>query len=45
MNPSPGYCDDGGTASGDGCDSMCAVETGYTCTLGDSSTPSSCSET
>ncbi len=25
------YCDDGNTASGDGCSSTCTVETGYTC--------------
>ncbi|CAI2380327.1 unnamed protein product [Moneuplotes crassus] len=26
------YCDDGDQADGDGCDSNCAVETGYNCT-------------
>jgi len=37
---SPEQCDDGGTAPGDGCDTACQVETGWTC-LGQ---PSVCSE-
>ena len=39
-----GYCDDGGTGNNDGCDSNCAVEAGWTCTLGDALNPSSCSD-
>ncbi|HKZ49973.1 MAG TPA: DUF4215 domain-containing protein, partial [Candidatus Nanoarchaeia archaeon] len=34
----PETCDDGGTASGDGCSSTCTIESGYTCT----GTPSVC---
>ncbi|CAI2384176.1 unnamed protein product [Moneuplotes crassus] len=44
MDPVSGYCDDGNTSSSDGCSSACAVETGWTCTLGDSSTTSECSD-
>ena len=40
--PQTGYWDDGGTTPGDGCDATCAVETGWICTPGDSSSPSSC---
>ncbi len=35
-------CDDGNTVSGDGCNSTCLVEAGYSCT-GDVNTPSTCS--
>jgi cysteine-rich repeat protein len=34
-------CDDGGTTPGDGCDAVCAIETGYQC----SGEPSACSTT
>ncbi|CAI2381489.1 unnamed protein product [Moneuplotes crassus] len=44
MNPQSGYCDDGSYGDGDGCNSTCEVETGWECTLGDSSTSSSCSD-
>jgi cysteine-rich repeat protein len=37
---SPEQCDDGGTAPGDGCDTTCQVETGWTCL----DEPSVCSE-
>jgi cysteine-rich repeat protein len=43
-NPLAGYCDDGDTNNGDGCSSTCAVETDWTCTLGDSSTASVCTD-
>lgn len=32
-------CDDGNTATGDGCDNTCTIETGYEC----AGAPSSCS--
>ncbi|CAI2384325.1 unnamed protein product [Moneuplotes crassus] len=44
MKPTSGYCDDGNKADADGCSSSCSVESGWTCTLGDSSTASSCSD-
>lgn len=36
-------CDDGNTLSGDGCSSKCLIETNYTCSAGNISTPSKCS--
>lgn len=36
-------CDDGNTINGDGCSSVCRVETDYTCVGGTSTTPSTCS--
>jgi cysteine-rich repeat protein len=42
--PQAGYCDDGGTTAGDGCDATCNVESGASCTLGDSTTPSVCGD-
>jgi len=38
---SPEVCDDGGTATGDGCDASCEVETGWTC---DGADPTTCTE-
>jgi len=38
---SPEECDDGDTDNGDGCDSVCAVETGWTC---DAGSPTACTE-
>lgn len=35
-----GICDDGNNVDGDGCSSTCAVESGWTCTLGDDFTAS-----
>lgn len=35
-------CDDGNTANGDGCSSLCKVESGWTCVNGSSVTPSKC---
>lgn len=40
-----GYCDDGNLVDGDGCSSQCSIETGFVCTGGSPTTPSSCSET
>ena len=40
--PTSGYCDDNNSINGDGCNSTCKVESGWNCTLGDMSTPSSC---
>lgn len=42
--PTTGYCDDNGRSPGDGCSVAWAVENGWDCTLGDSSTASSCTE-
>jgi len=44
MLPSSTYCDDGNSRNGDGCTSTCGIEPGWTCTLGTSSTASTCSE-
>ena len=44
MTPTTGYCDDGNTTPGDGCDATCGVETGWTCTSGSSTTSSTCSD-
>ena len=38
----PGDCDDGNTASGDGCSAACAVETGFTCTANTGTATSVC---
>jgi len=38
---SPEVCDDGGTATGDGCDASCEVEAGWTC---DGADPTVCTE-
>ena len=38
------YCDDGQTTPGDGWDTNCAVEDGWECTLGDSTTQSICTD-
>jgi cysteine-rich repeat protein len=35
-------CDDGNTTSGDGCDAICFVETGWTCSDPDVATPDIC---
>ena len=40
--PSPIYCDDGGTISGDGCSSSCTVEPKWSCSGGSETTPSTC---
>lgn len=37
-------CDDGNTANGDGCDSTCETETGYTCSGGSRTTKDVCKE-
>ena len=42
--PSPTYCDDGGTTSGDGCSSSCTVEPGWSCSRGGTTTASTCSD-
>lgn len=44
MDPTAGYCDDGNSNNNDGCSNSCAVETDWTCTLGDSTTASTCSK-
>ena len=44
MKTSASYCDDGNKVSGDGCSSTCAPELGWTCTPGDASTASTCTE-
>jgi cysteine-rich repeat protein len=36
-------CDDGNTVDGDGCDSVCKIETGFQCVNGTTTTPSICS--
>lgn len=38
------YCDDGNTASNDGCSSTCAVESKWSCTSGSSTAASVCSD-
>ena len=38
------YCDDGNTNNGDGCSSSCSIETGWTCSGGNSSSKDSWSE-
>jgi len=38
------WCDDGNLESGDGCDSLCMVERGWSCTGGDNLTPDTCTE-
>ena len=35
-------CDDGNTISGDGCDQYCMIETNYSCTGGNETTPDTC---
>ena len=35
-------CDDGNTVSGDGCNSLCQLEQGWTCVNGSSTSPSKC---
>lgn len=42
--PSATYCDDGNSVSGDGCNSGCLIESGYSCTGGSSSTSDTCTE-
>lgn len=37
-------CDDGNTIDGDGCSSLCAIETGYTCKGGTPSRRDVCKE-
>lgn len=44
MVPSATYCDDGNTNSNDGCTSTCAIEAGWSCTVGSLTTASTCSE-
>jgi cysteine-rich repeat protein len=36
------FCDDGNTVNGDGCDSTCDIENGYTCGGGNSTSPDFC---
>jgi len=36
-------CDDGNLVNGDGCSSLCNVETDYTCVGGSTTSPSLCS--
>lgn len=45
MITSSTYCDDGNKFNGDGCNSLCVPESGYTCTQGSSTTSSVCSDT
>ena len=40
MKTAAGYCDDGNSVNSDGCSSICAVETGWTCTSGSATTAS-----
>jgi cysteine-rich repeat protein len=42
--PSSNYCDDGNLRNGDGCDSTCTVETGFTCSGGTSTLRDTCYE-
>jgi cysteine-rich repeat protein len=42
--PTVGRCDDGNIWSGDGCSDLCYVETGWSCSLGDLTTRSTCQE-
>ena len=38
------FCDDGNTVDADGCSSSCVIESGYTCTTGNSTTASKCTK-
>ena len=38
------FCDDGNMVDGDGCSSSCVIESGYTCTTGNSTTASKCTK-
>ena len=38
------YCDDGNTSNNDGCSSSCSIETGWSCSGGNSSAKDSCTE-
>ena len=42
--PWANYCDDGNTVNGDGCDSTCHVETGYSCSGGNAYQSAICIE-
>ncbi|CAI2381181.1 unnamed protein product [Moneuplotes crassus] len=42
--PKDGYCDDHNDIDEDGCSSECGVESGWTCTLGNADTASSCKD-
>jgi cysteine-rich repeat protein len=42
VDPSTSYCDDGNVRSGDGCSSICQVETKYKCEKGSKTSRSIC---
>lgn len=42
--PDVSYCDDGNLDNGDGCNSSCSIEIGFTCSGGNQLQPDSCSE-
>jgi cysteine-rich repeat protein len=42
--PNVSYCDDGNLDNGDGCNSSCSIEIGYTCSGGSQEQPDSCFE-